>query len=194
MKKIYFLFLLIFSLNSFSSPHVSVGLFRNFDTIQDEDGLETKDPFYAMVQIGYNFAPIFGFIFSPQFIFATTSNNSNDEYGGDYSTKTYGFLYDFLYPFGTGMAFRFGIGNIIKSTSGDGGVVTIPNGTGTATAYKPEDSKSYTGTLNLGFETVFTSSLFILTHTGLRLEYLISSPFKGTRRSGYLTFSVQGYF
>ncbi|MFT6071222.1 MAG: hypothetical protein ACJAT2_001494 [Bacteriovoracaceae bacterium] len=190
--------LLLFSLPAMSSGvQVSMGVFKNMTQYQDKDAKDDRDPYLPMVDIGYNFERVWGLIFSPQFFYAFGSKQSNDSYGGDYKVKTYGLLYDFLYPFNEGLAFRFGFGNVIKSFKGEGGEVTVPNGSGTSTAYKPEKSeKSHTGTLNLGVETTFPSDLMpmMFTYLGARAEFLISSPLKSSKRSSFLMISFQGYF
>lgn len=191
-----FIFILAANLRSTNASFsASVGLLKNMNTVQDEVGEETSDPFMPMVKVGYtSLESYLGFRLSPHFFWSMSSKESNDSYGGDYSVRIYGFLYDVIYPINTNMGLRFGLGNVIKSIAGEGGTVTIPNGNETATAYRPDEkSTSYSGTMNLGFDYTMPTTLLGLTNTGLRAEYLLMSPLR-SRRTGYLMLSLQGYF
>lgn len=202
LKRGIFLLLLGTCFSCFAvGPEASLGVYRSLEKFEDEEANEDKDPFRPMIKLGYKFPVFYSVNFSPQFFYTFGSKESNDSFGGDYSVKIYGFLFDVLYPiydtsFGS-FSIRTGLGHIVKSIKGEGGEVTVPNGTGTTTAYRPEESdKSHTGTLNLGFDfTMASSALFLsLKQLGFRFEYLASSLFRSEKRAGHLMLSLQGYF
>lgn len=197
MSKKYILILsVLLPVSLKASVSVSMGLLRNMNTVQDRDGKETRDPFMPMLKVGWTSDwSLYGLRLSPHAFYALSSRESDDSFGGDYSVNIYGFLYDLIYPVNANLGLRFGLGNVIKSIEGEGGTVTIPNGDGTATAYKPgEKVTSYTGTLNFGADYTFGSPLLFVKNLGLRFEYLMMSPLKNDKRTGYLMLSLQGYF
>jgi hypothetical protein len=191
----FFKVLLLMILISMSTEalclNVSLGAHKSNRNAQDRAGEEDSNSLSPTVSVGHlikykwiNFAPQLGF--------TKNKRESADEYGGDYSISTIYLLYDFLWsPLGlsvtdrTPLALRFGLGNFIKSIKGDGGTVSVPNGaSGTIDAYQPgESDKSYTGSLNLGFD--FNGSLLSSnwSNYGGQFELFIFSALKSEKRS-----------
>lgn len=194
-KSVFFVATLLCTQLAHSSLSVSAGVLKNMNTVQDRDGKETSDPAMPMVKVGYTTeSSFYGLRLSPHFFWAASSRESNDSFGGDYSVRIYGFLYDLIYPLNSNLGLRFGLGNVIKKIEGEGGAVTVPNGFSTTTAYRPgEASTSYTGTVNLGFDYIVPTATLIK-NLGLRGELLVMSPLKNDKRAGYLILSLQGYF
>ncbi len=194
------LFLIFFSTRAYSLD-TSLGVYRFNDHVQDGVGQEDSDPLSPMVTIGHNMGFLFGLEFSPQLGFIKHTTSVEDEYGGDYSITSFVLLYDFLWSpellqfSGGGLKVRFGAGTFIKKTKGEGGPVTIPNGSGTATAYRPgESTTSYSSTVNLGFDALFNLVPTIFTNSGLRLEYFVFGIKESEKRVTGTNISFVGYF
>lgn len=167
------------------------------EKFQDKDGKEDRGSIAPMLKIGHNFRLTRKLGFSPQLGYIFNSNDSDDSYGGDYKIRTVFILYDVIYPVSNSVMIRFGLGNFIRSTKGDGGTVEVPNGGGTATSYRPSDSvKSYVGSINLGLDLrpSFLPYRNKLRKFGMRFEYHLISGFKSDKRTEYLTASFQRYF
>ena len=132
----------------------SLGLYQADSKVQSPSGSEDSDPYSVGIAIGYDFDFYWGHLFSPQLGYIQHAVNSEDDYGS-YKMTTIYVLYDFVYKpswFAQNMSVRYGVGNFIKKIDGDGGTVTVPNGSGTATAYRPESSTSHSGNFNLGLQ------------------------------------------
>ncbi len=125
------------------------------EKVQNQKGSEASDPLSFGIMFGHEFDWWQSTRFAPRIGYIKNTVESDDHYAGKYKIETIYLLYDVIHPLTSDNAiwFRGGIGNFIKRTKGDGGTVTIPNGAGTATAYKPGDTQqSFTSTLNLGLD------------------------------------------
>jgi hypothetical protein len=90
-----------------------------------------------------------------------------------------------------------GLGNFRKSIKGEGGTVTIPNGSGTATAYKPgKAQESYTSTLNLGADWQFSKGYGgdTINGYGLSLETFWNELLDSKKRMFTVQFGFTAYF
>jgi hypothetical protein len=155
------------------------GFNKSLLDVQDKKGKERKTPFEPTLAIGKNFEFSPGFGFSPQLGYIHNIIVSDDGYS-EYKMHTFFILYDFLWIPSSlpDLATRFGIGNFIKRISGEGGTVTIPNGSGTATAYRPkkERQSSYSNTFNFGLDYNFNFSASWFDSLALRFELFIFRP------------------
>lgn len=157
---------------------------------QDYYGKDKKDPVYYGASLGHRWNIDPNLVFAPHLSYIHNTQKSEDSYS-DYKIQLYHISMDFLYRISDlhQLDLRLGLGNLYRITKGQGGTVTIPNGSGTATAYRPSGtSTSQTATLNMGLEWRFTSQFSIST-TGLVIQpmetrkrsvsYLISFTYFG---------------
>jgi hypothetical protein len=178
---------LALSLPVHAKPQVFIGAYKALKDTQDSDGKVAEKPFSPAIAIGYNFN-LFdtGFGFSPHFGYIHTKVTANDSYGKQ-KIHTLFFNWDFLYvpEIFPSMAVRFGVGNFLKRTSGEGGTVEIPNGNGTDEARRPDETRtSYTSTFNLGADFNFELPLNDwFTDLGLRTEMFIFRPLSKENRN-----------
>ncbi len=192
-------FILLFIGLLLASPvwavHVSTGLHKSLIDVQDKNGDAVKNPLSPVLSIGGNFRLKEGLGFSPQFGFIYHTVESDDSYG-DYKMHSFFVLYDFLWvPQGyDSFGLRFGLGTFRKTIEGEGGAVTIPNGTSTSTAYKPESSTSYSGTFNLGTDFNFHIFRDWFKNFGLRFEMHVFRPLSEENRNYTYTLGAVGYF
>ena len=159
------------------SVHVSTGVYKSLIDVQDKNGKTLTNPFSPALTVGSNFKFADGVGFSPQLGYVYHTVQTDDSYG-DYKMYSIFLLYDFIwvpqdYQF---FALRFGLGTFRKTISGKGGSVTIPNGTGTAKAYRPESSTTYSSTVNLGTDFNFNMSTEWFTNMGMRFEVFAFRP------------------
>lgn len=141
--------------------HSSFGGIQHRNAVQDSSGSKTAASISPNLSIGHNFNLLEGWMMSPQLGYIYHILGSEDSYG-EYKSHTLYVLFDFLYDPGWDPSFRFryGIGNFMRSISGDGGTVTVPNGGGTDTAYRPgSTSTSYSTSLDLGMDYYFFDPL-----------------------------------
>lgn len=144
------------------------------EKVQTQAGKEAADPLSYGIGFGHEFQWWNSTQFAPRFGYIKNTVESNDHYSGKYKVETIYVLYDFAHPFDSDKSlwWRVGIGNFIKRIKGDGGTVTIPNGSGTATAYKPgKTQQSFTSTLNLGADWMFSKGYGADTINGYGISF-----------------------
>lgn len=189
--------ILFFLLNVCWSAHISTGFYKSLHDVQDKDGDELQNPLHPMIGIGDNWKISTDWGFSPQLKYIYNRQVSDDSYN-DYSVHTFVLLYDFIWvPVDSMQSFalRFGLGTFIKRIKGEGGTVTIPNGTGTMSAYRPDETEtSYSSTFNLGGDLMLDLFKDYFANTGLRLETFIFRPLSQEHRTYAYTLSMVGYF
>ncbi len=127
-----------------------------------------------------SFNPEFGYVFHRE---------TADTYGTQ-SKKTIYILWDLSYAITKKLILQYGIGTFMTKISGDGGTVSVRNGeSGTATAYKPEESvTSYNSTLNLGVE------YFFFDKTSFKGEGFVFSFLSSEKRNIKYAISLHQYF
>jgi hypothetical protein len=189
IKTLLALFILLSSLKpAHSKSNFSIGFNKNLKDTQNSNGKVDDKPYSPYISWGSNFKIAdLSFGFSPQIGYIHTIQTADDSYG---KQKVHSFFihWDFLYvpEFSDQFAFRFGIGNFIKRTYGEGGTVTIPNGTGTSTARRPDSTvNSYSNTFNLGadYNLDLDFSGDWLSDLGIRFETFIFRPLSQDYRS-----------
>lgn len=196
MKIILFVLLSLHAFNSYSGIHTFIGLNKSLKDVQDSNGKADDNPFSPALSLGYNFQLYDRFGFSPQLGYIHNKVTANDSYG-DQKVHTLFIHYDFIWltSFSDSLALRFGVGNFIKRISGEGGSVTIPNGSGTAQALRPDETRtSYSSTLNFGADYNFEYSYGWLVNTGLRFEFFTFRPLSKENRNYAFNFGLLFYF
>lgn len=167
------------------------------EKVQNQKGKEDADPISFGLAFGHEFQWWQETRFSPRLGYIKNEVNSDDHYAGKYKIETIYLLYDFTHPInmaGT-WQYRAGIGNFIKRIKGSGGTVTIPNGSGTATAYKPgKTQQSFTSTLNLGLDWIFLSSVSGETGYGANLETFWNELLDSKKRMFTVQIGFNAYF
>lgn len=121
---------------------------------QDENGDDEKDPLSFGVTIGHQWAMAPKLHFAPRLSYIKHSEKSRDSYS-DYKVQSYIVALDVLYLISDTepLYLRLGVGNFIKEIKGEGGTTIVPNGSGTAVAYRPSGkSTSQTAIANLGVD------------------------------------------
>lgn len=156
------LLLIPFSLPTAFAWDVSLSAYRLDDKVQDDRGDEASDSIQPALSIGHTFDMGFGWFdsihFSPRLGYIRDLEPARDSYGQQRIEHLY-VLYDFVSPIATNTFLRYGFGSFLKRISGDGGSITIPNGSGTATAYRPDGTKtSATATTDLGLDYIWSDS------------------------------------
>jgi hypothetical protein len=199
-KMILLLCLLVIGFNSANAKsHFSIGFNKNLKDTQNSSGKVDDKPYSPYLSWGSHFKIADSrFGFSPQLGYIHTNQTANDSYG---KQKIHSFFlhWDFIYApeFLNQFAFRFGVGNFIKRTTGEDGTVTIPNGTGTATARRPGSTvNSYSNTFNFGadynFDLNFSGAWF--TDLGIRFETFIFRPLSQDYRSYAFNLGILLYY
>ncbi len=135
---------------------LSLSAYRLDDKVQNDRGEEASDPIQPALSVGHVFDLGLGWYesiqFSPRIGYVRDLSPSGDSYGQQRIEHLY-VLYDFTTKIADSTSLRYGLGTFQKRVSGDGGPVTIPNGSGTTTAYRPADTKtSSTASTNLGLD------------------------------------------
>ncbi len=185
MKLISILTLLILQSLTSHAFDVGLGVVKPFDKTQVNSGADESDPFSPNISLGHQWDFFGGYVFAPRFGYTRYTNTTNDRYGGDYTIESFYLLYDFLSPLSnvSPLYLRYGIGTFQKKIKGEGGAVTIPNGNGTATAYRPDSSKSTaTLSLNLGIDYKLGSYGMTVKDQGIRGELFIIQPLDKYKR------------
>lgn len=176
------IFLFFYHANAFD---LGLGAHRLNDKTQDSSGNDENDPYSMAISIGNKWEIYSPIKFAPRFGYIRQTNNTDDRYGGDYLIESFYLLCDFTYPILSMPNFNFlyGFGNFRKTITGSGGDVTVPNGSGTMTAYRPgKSSASYTLSLNLGLEYFFDWRGTTVTDQGISTEIFIMQPFNKEKR------------
>lgn len=141
--------------------NASVGFYTVDEKVQNRAGSEAKDPYSPFVSLGHEFELTPSWYFLPRLGYIQHKVESADHYS-KYKMETIFLLYDFAYrhSMDSNVLWKAGFGTFMKQIKGQGGTVTVPNGGGTATAYRPGTSKrSSTATWNLGFDWKFKNSM-----------------------------------
>ena len=196
--------LLIISISFFylnvalAKPHSFLGFNKVLKDTQNSKGKVEEKPFSPTIGFGYNFNLLeSGFGFSPQIGYIHTKQVTNDSFG-DQKVHTIFLNWDFIWisSLSDRLGFRFGIGNFIKRTSGEGGTVTIPNGTGTAQARRPGGTvSSYSSTINLGADYNFGLGMASwIEDIGLRFELFTFRPLSSENRNYAFNLGALLYF
>lgn len=175
-----------------------LGLYKEIDDVQDKSGDEQSLPYNLQLALGNTFNLTPTLVFSPYIGYVKHRNVSDDSYG-KFDVTTWSLIYDFLWAPGmsasSGYSIRYGIGTFIRKFEGDGGTVTVPNGSsGSSTAHRPKKSDSYTMSFNLGAETYFRPIANFLKATGARAELFTFHPLNGEKRSFSFNVMLMGYF
>jgi hypothetical protein len=150
---------LFFHLQSVHAGTLTFHLSQPQDKVQTQSGSEAADPISPGVSLGPHFDLGSDWSFSPELGYIYNQVETKDRYGGKPKVETFYLLYDLSYSLGYSRNYsvRGGLGTFIKRIKGPGGTVTVPNGSGTSTAYRPGDTQtSYSGSINLGFEWYFS--------------------------------------
>lgn len=176
MFKYVVLFCISFSFSS--NALVGIGGYVPFglSTQKEDDGGRRTfsfEPFLfvnTVVQAPYNhiFLPEFGYVF-----------HTSTQYD-DYDKSTMFFLADLGYKLRSNLILRYGLGLFRTSIGSDGGAVTLQNGSGTSTFYKPGDSvTTYNTTWNLGIENSLNNNY------SLRFQFYMFEPLSSKRDLSY---------
>jgi hypothetical protein len=105
-----------------------------------------------------------------------------------YSKRTTLFIFDMGHRLTGTTLLRYGLGTFLTRITADGGSVTLPNGSDTATYYQPnEASTSWNTTVNLGLENSFG-----LNYAG-RVQTYLFSLFNGEARKVSYSLSLVYY-
>ena len=177
---------------------LGLGFYNKQEKVQNSKGEEDSDPFSPMFLLGHTFNISSGYVFSPALGYIKHEVNSDDSYG-EYEVTTLALIYDLIWAPGMsasdGYSIRYGIGNFMRKTKGKGGAVTVPNGTGTATAYRPgSETTSYSTSFNIGAELFFSPLIYGLSLNGLRGEMYWFHPFNDSKRTYAFNIMYVGYF
>lgn len=179
--------------------HSFVGFHKALKDTQNQKGKVEEKPFSPTIGVGYNFN-LFntGFGFSPQLGYIHTKQTANDSFG-DQKVHTIFLNWDFIWisSLSDHLAFRFGIGNFIKRTSGKGGTVEIPNGSGTDQAQRPGGTvNSYSSTFNLGADYNFDLQMLDswVQDIGIRFELYTFRPLSSENRNYAFNIGALLYF
>lgn len=154
MRKITVLIALFFSLQA-NAAYLGFGGFSAFpfSTQTDVDGSASILAVDPVLTLGGVLGEFWGHKFVPEIGYSM----SLGEVDG-YDKSTFYILFDLANNIGGDFLLRYGIGWFNTSVGGDGAMITINNGSGYATAYRPgESTTSYNVTLNLGAETRLNS-------------------------------------
>ena len=188
------------SLNAgLAKSHFSLGFNKALKDTQDRNGKVDDKPYSPYIAWGSHFKIADSrFGFSPQLGYIHTTQTANDSFGKQ-KIHTVFLHWDFLYvpEFSDQFAFRFGIGNFVKRTSGEGGTVTIPNGSGTSTARRPSGtSNSYSSTFNFGADYNFNLAMADswITDLGIRFETFIFRPLSQEYRNYAFNLGLLMYY
>lgn len=153
---------------------------------EEADGEESTPPDW-MILLGHRFRLYRQFRASPEIAYVFNKRASEDSYGGEYSIRSLVFHWHALYPLltrGLRVDLRFGATQFIRFTKGDGGEVTVPNGSSTATAFRPEEkSTSYTAGPTLGFEVARDYSFSVFRDVSFVALLTVPQVFEGDKRT-----------
>lgn len=192
-------FCLFYGVSAEAKLHSFVGFNKALKDTQNQKGKVEEKPFSPTIGVGYNFN-LFntGFGFSPQLGYIHTKQTANDSFG-DQKVHTIFLNWDFIWisSLSDHLAFRFGIGNFIKRTSGKGGTVEIPNGSGTDQAQRPGGTvNSYSSTFNLGADYNFDLQMLDswVQDIGIRFELYTFRPLSSENRNYAFNIGALLYF
>ena len=185
MKKIITLTLMLLSLNAYCLSPLWIGVgntTHNMGSAQSNaTGSTKKFEFGPTLLVGTTLPFFFSdFYFSPAIGFAKFSTKDGTS-KSDIILQYH--ISQTITPF---FLFQYGLSNTITRLGGDGGSLTLNNGTGTATFYEPnKTSTAYVASLDLGGELVFSANY------SARLQFSIDHFLSSDRRrvSNLITFN-----
>ncbi len=167
---------LMISLNSHSM--VTVGGYVPFglSTQKDEAGGKNTFSFKPMIAINTVMPiPAINHVFLPEFGIVAHGTQTDE-----YKKTTMFFLLDVGYLLTEKLLLRYGLGTFLTKISGDGAIVTLPNGTTTRGFYRPNEGEtSWNTTLDLGIEFAFDAN------NAIRFETYLFSWLKSARKLSY---------
>ena len=176
MKVLYFLLLICIPLKAMAIINVGGYVPFGISTQKKEDGGRNTFSFKPM--IGVNMVmpiPNMSHVFLPEFGIIPQGKEYDE-----YSKTTLYFLLDVGYLITDRFLLRYGLGTFMTKISGDGSVLTLPNGDGTATFYRPNEGEtSWNTTLDLGFEFAIDAN------NALRFETYMFSWLSSARKFSY---------
>ena len=168
----------IFLFSSHTKALVGTGGYVPFglSTQKDDDGSRRTFSFEPYIFINTVIQAPYNHVFLPEFGYVFHTSTQYD----DYDKSTMFLLADLGYKLTPNLILRYGLGVFRTSVGSDGGAVTLQNGSGTATFYKPSDSvTSYNTTWNLGIE----NSINI--NYALRFQFYLFEPLSSKRDLSY---------
>lgn len=151
---------LLLTTSSAFAWNANLGMIRFEEKVQDRAGKEASDPWSPTLSFGHSWQVWNEFRFDPRLGYIQHVAQSDDGFG-PYKKESFVLQYDASYPIFSAASsgwIRFGFSHFMKTISGAGGTVTVPNGGGTATAYRPERVTSSTGAVGVGVDWLFPSS------------------------------------
>lgn len=155
------------------------------DKVQNQAGSEAADPLSPGIAFGHAFEVMDGMHFAPQLGYIRNEVKSDDHYSGKYKIETLYLHYDFYHQWRQLESLRthFGFATMAKRIKGEGGTVVIPNGTGTAMAYRPGGTKtSYTHAFTTGLDWNFLETNGAVKKYGVFGQLFIYEILDGERR------------
>lgn len=189
--------LLLLAPSSVYAIDLSLGLHQPWDKVQNKKGSEADDPISPYLAIGHVFEISEQWRFTPRLGYISHTVKSNDHYS-KYKIESFFLLYDFAWKHSFDASFfpRIGVGTFLKKVKGEGGTVTVPNGGGYSTAYRPGSSKaSSTASLNLGFDWNLSSNLDLTAGGyGVSFEAFIFEILESKKRMFTLSAGVYYFF
>lgn len=178
--------------------HLGLNATQVQEKVQNRAGKEAGDPISPGIAIGHDFQIGESALkFSPKLGYVKAQEFSGDRYAGTYETQTIYVLYDLSHPINLDQSLwsRFGIGNFIKSTKGQGGTVTIPNGGGTSLSNRPGKAQtSYSSSLNLGLDWMFSRREGFVKSYAMNGEIFAFELFDRKKRLFALQIGITAYF
>lgn len=152
MKKLSLALLLTLSISAHGI--VGVGTLTPFFGTYQKDLDGSSENLFSLnpyITLNEQFRMVGSHLFVPEFGFVLPDSSTDS---GDASKRSMIFiLWNFAWEMFPNFNLKYGVGTFWTRISGDGGQITTPNGTGTTTAFLPNDSvKSYNSTINLGLE------------------------------------------
>lgn len=182
MKKIIFLLILTLSYAMPAMALVGVGTFvpHAFKAQSNNDGSREFFVFNPYVSL-HTIIPIRGdHFFNPEIGFVFHTDNDDGT-----SARTLFLSYDFTYRLYSSFVLRYGLSTFAFMNGGDGGEVTLGNGSSTATFYSPDQThSSYVSSLDIGVE------YFYRPHYSVRFQTYIARFLSSDARSVYYTLSI----
>ena len=176
--------LFFMSLNAYAL--VGLGGYVPFGPATQKETTGSRNTFSFSPMVGVNTVfptPFYGQLFMPELAFVF---HSEDQDG--YSKTTTLFLFDFGHQFSPSLVFRYGLGTALTRISGEGGTVTLLNGSSPDTYYQPnESSTSWNTTVNLGLENAFDANY------ALRFQTYWFSLFDGEARKASYSLNLVYY-
>ncbi len=168
--------ILLLSINSYSLVGAGGYVPFGFSTQKDADGSRRTFSFEPYIFINGVLRAPYNHIFLPELGYVFHTSEKYD----DYKKSTMFLLLDLGYMLRPNLVLRYGVGIFKTSISSDGGAVTLANGSGTSTYYRPNESKTtYNTTWNLGIEKSWTRNY------ATKFELYLFEPISSKRDISY---------